>query len=341
MGSYVSPNGNGDTFANTRHRVSSALAAYTPLAYKTFGSGILSVTYKLSFLRSLVLSRLLFAVHTLLPTGRDLKAMNGCYMRGLRRIAGAPRFSSDCNITDRQMRAQVHQPSLDCIILRLRLAFAARVCRDRPEVLLALLHLRVGSNSDCLPWVRQLSGDINVVKETLHKADWPGLLESPSFWYDRMRHAHEWHAMLGTVFFLDSICDSQVAAAPDGPVRPFACPDCKRAFATARALETHAWIKHLKRNIIRECVPSDVCPCCHTDFQQRIRCLAHLSDRRRPRCRLWVLQHLPRLPPDEIARLDLIDRALRRDAQRQGRSHHIAKGAARASSGRVVGRASA
>ncbi|CAK0905350.1 unnamed protein product, partial [Prorocentrum cordatum] len=34
--------------------------------------------------------------------GRDLKAMNSCCMRGLRRIAGALRFSSDCNIADRQ-----------------------------------------------------------------------------------------------------------------------------------------------------------------------------------------------------------------------------------------------
>ena len=333
--------GNGDTFANTKHRVSSALAAYAPLAYKTFGSDLLSVRHRLAFLRSLVLSRLLVAVHTLVPTGRDLKAMNGCYMRGLRRIAGVPRFSPENNTTDRQVRDLLQQPSLDCLIVRARLAFAARVCRDRPAELLALLHLRVGGEAGRLPWVAQLAKDVDVLKDALAISQWPSLFEGPQFWHDKMSQPHAWSNMIDSVFFTVSVCDRQKDASGSRAVHQFVCPDCDCAFASSRALESHARVKHLKRNIIREFVPSAVCPCCQTDFVQRVRCLAHLSDRRRPRCRDWVLRHCRRLSPATVVRLDQADRELRRAAQRSGRSHVIAKGAARNSSGRVVGRASA
>ena len=50
---------------NTKHWVSSAMAAYGPLAFKTFGSELLTTADRLAFLRSLVLSRFLFAVRTL------------------------------------------------------------------------------------------------------------------------------------------------------------------------------------------------------------------------------------------------------------------------------------
>ncbi|CAK0891691.1 unnamed protein product [Prorocentrum cordatum] len=175
LGYFVCVMGNGDTFANTRHRVSSALAAYAPLACKTFGSDLLSVQHRLAFLRSA-----LFAGHTLVPTGRDLKAMSGCYMRGLRRIASVPRFSPENSTTDRQIRDTLQQPSLDCLLARARLAFAARVCRDRPAELLALLHLRAGCDSSRLPWVTQLASDVDVLLNFLAISQWPSLFAGPA-----------------------------------------------------------------------------------------------------------------------------------------------------------------
>ena len=55
-----------------------------------------------------------------------------------------------------------------------------------------------------------------------------------------------------------------------------------------------------------------------------MRCLAHLSDRRRPKCADWVHANCKKLPTGVVAKLDAIDLALRKAAQRLGRSDHIA-----------------
>ena len=165
--------------------------------------------------------------------------------------------------------------------------------------------------------------------------------DAPQFWRDKMLQPGAWSNILDASLFTESVCDRQKYAYGPRFLRPLVCQECDCVFASSRALESHAGVKHLKRNIIREFVPSAVCPCCKTDFARCIRCLARLSDRRRPRCRDWVLRRCRRLPPTTVARLDQADRELRRAAQRSGRSHVIAKGAARNRSGRVVGRASA
>eukprot|EP00972_Heterocapsa_arctica_P011817 1731525-Heterocapsa_arctica.AAC.1 len=67
------------------------MSAYSPIAVKAFGSELISTILKLSFARSLILSRLLFNVHTTVPTARDTMAYNGVYMRVLRHIAGDAR----------------------------------------------------------------------------------------------------------------------------------------------------------------------------------------------------------------------------------------------------------
>ena len=61
------------------------------------------------------------------------------------------------------------------------------------------------------------------------------------------------------------------------------------------------------------------------DYQDRVRCLAHLSDSRRPRCWLEFMATGPTpLSQSDLERLDAADRRLRRQAQQAGRSHHIA-----------------
>eukprot|EP00973_Karenia_brevis_P038102 5252144-Karenia_brevis.AAC.1 len=53
----------GECFANTQHRVQSAMAAYSPISAKVFGNPAIGLQHRLSFVRSLVVSKLLFAVH--------------------------------------------------------------------------------------------------------------------------------------------------------------------------------------------------------------------------------------------------------------------------------------
>lgn len=153
-------------------------------------------------------------------------------------------------------------------------------------------------------------------------------------------HTESWKVIVDTLFFTESICDKHDLK-DDAVVRPHVCVDCQRSFITAKALESHSRAAHGKRNAIREYVATAKCLCCGTDFVQRIRCLVHFSDRRRPRCRQWVLQHMPKLSSTTVTELDAVDSELRREAQRAGRTHVIARGCARNNDGKVVGRAAA
>ena len=110
------------------------------------------------------------------------------------------------------------------------------------------------------------------------------------------------------------------------------------AFTTGRGLQSHQRAKHGARLQIRCYLSGSKCPACGTEFVQRLRLIAHVSDSRRPRCRDWLLSHCPRLPDAEVAKLDEVDRELRRSAQRAGHSHNLAVAPARTASGKVTGR---
>ena len=103
-------------------------------------------------------------------------------------------------------------------------------------------------------------------------------------------------------------------------------------------MASHRRTKHGVRNDIRLYVQNAVCPCCLTDFQQRLRCIAHLSDPRRPKCRSWILENVVQIPDAVARKLDLQDNELRKAARRAGRSHHIANGTAKNALGSIVGR---
>ena len=100
----------------------------------------------------------------------------------------------------------------------------------------------------------------------------------------------------------------------------------------------HARVKHNARLAIRTLVPTAMCPACGIDYRQRLRCLAHLSDKRRGKCATWVLEHCAPLPPEQVEQLDREDKALRLAAQRDGHSHHLARLPALRPDGRPIGR---
>ena len=90
------------------------MAAYSPVAVKVFGSQFVTTEFKVTFMRSLVESRLFFNAHILVMSLRALRAMNGSYMRVVRRIADDVRFGK-CEGNDMQARLSIGVPSIDCI----------------------------------------------------------------------------------------------------------------------------------------------------------------------------------------------------------------------------------
>eukprot|EP00972_Heterocapsa_arctica_P090978 13423398-Heterocapsa_arctica.AAC.1 len=63
------------------------MAAYAPLAFWLFGCKRLSTSLRMSFVRSLILSRLTFNAHVRHLQPRELCVLNNPYVRALRRIA--------------------------------------------------------------------------------------------------------------------------------------------------------------------------------------------------------------------------------------------------------------
>ena len=114
------------------------------------------------------------------------------------------------------------------------------------------------------------------------------------------------------------------------------------SWSTQKALASHMRAKHKEKCMFRVYIDADgVCPVCKTQFKSRIRCLAHVSDKRRTKCSsALVAGHYKQLATVTVERLDLSDREERRLAQQSGHSQPIAKGSARTACGRVIGRTS-
>ena len=112
-------------------------------------------------------------------------------------------------------------------------------------------------------------------------------------------------------------------------------------FASSRALESHQRSKHGTRNFMKCYIDgSGRCPSCKTVFKARVSVLNHVNDRRRPKCKEFILEHCQPLETSTVGELDLADNELRKAARRSGRSQHIVTAPAIAQDGRVVGRAS-
>ena len=270
------------------------------------------------FARSLLLTRLLFGVYVLVPSPRHLKLMNSVYMVILRRIADEPRFRR-VEHTDRQIRELLDQPAIECLISRMRLLYCAKLERVRPAALMAILHAR--PKGRCLPWVRQLASDTELLRGLL-PADFPSLFEGPDAWRNLMLDEAGWKNLVHRVHFIESVCDTK-AVSPGERALAHEC-HCGKAFATMKALESHQRAQHGTRLDIQDYLPSSSCPACGKDFQERLRLISHLSDRRRPKCREWIKAHCSRLPAEKAVELRNADCVLRRKAQQNGHSHHLA-----------------
>ena len=233
----------------------------------------------------------------------------------------------DVQFTDLQVRALLKVPSIDCLIARLRLAYLARISRSRPRALLGLLHLRVGAKR--LPWVIEAAKDCHRLRDHgVLPATYPDFFEEPEAWQSLLEDPVRWKHLVDGLYFVESVtdrCAPDTADAVNGRLLAFACDRCDSCFASQTALESHCRAKHGDRLQIRKYFRESVCPCCGTDFRERIRCVGHLSNRRRSACSDWVRLHVQPMLEAEVSRLDQIDRELRREAWRSGHSTHLAK----------------
>eukprot|EP00972_Heterocapsa_arctica_P108574 15988393-Heterocapsa_arctica.AAC.1 len=130
----------GSLHLDALHKKSAAMQAYGPLATKVFGSPVVPLDLKMCFFWSLVLSRLLYNAHVLVPAMRYVRVLSSVYMRVVRRVFASPRFGPDDS--DLTVRRRFRLPSVDCLLRRARLRFLGRVVLRQPPALLAILGTR-------------------------------------------------------------------------------------------------------------------------------------------------------------------------------------------------------
>ena len=137
-----------------RQRTSSAMAAYGPIAMKVFGPTAIQEHLKLHFVRALILSRLLYNIHTLVMTPAGLTKLSAVYIRVLRRVVDDPRYSAKVLHSDLEVRTLLEMPSLDALIVQKRLKYYQRVALRSPQALVSLLQVEI--HGQRLPWIDQL-----------------------------------------------------------------------------------------------------------------------------------------------------------------------------------------
>ena len=161
--------------------------------------------------------------------------------------------------------------------------------------------------------------------------------DEPLIWAGLMRDAKGWHDIAHAFFFTVSVLDGH--ARIDGTSSlSYTCGICSKSVSTRRAQLQHQRMSHGWRDPINKFIDgSGVCPCCKSVCFTRLRVLAHVTDKRRKKCRDTLLlgSIIPPLPPKEIDRLDDFDRDARNEFRKLGRSHAIACGSARTAEGHV------
>ncbi|CAK0895893.1 unnamed protein product [Prorocentrum cordatum] len=185
------------SLANVTHRSSSTMKAYVPLAWKLDGAVRVLEAHKLIFARALLFTRLFFGVRVVVLAPKQLKHLNITYMVRLRRVANQPRFTCTDH-SDWQIREMLHQPTTECILVRMRLTYSARLVRHRPAALLPLLHCRPGGRP--LPWTRQLWEDVELLRP-FSPDGFPTFQDGPDNWHDLMMQGQVWKTLVVRIIF--------------------------------------------------------------------------------------------------------------------------------------------
>ena len=275
---------------------------------KVFGSPAVGTTLKLQFMWSLVLSRLLFNVHTTVPTPKYIKQLNNVYMHVLRRIADKCRFER--TVRDIEVRQILCMPSIDCIIMISRLRYLSRLVQSRPPALLALLSSRPRSTS--LAWVQLAVRDMQTLRARVSLcSSLPDPADGPQQWTSFiLEDPVRCSLAVNTLHFEESSCDPLPAPKQQDneAVTQHICSDCSACFATSKALKAHQRTKHGLRAPQRYFANEDgICQVCGTCYNARLRLLAHLCDSRRTQCWTRICTDPRSYSKIQQAQVDILD----------------------------------
>lgn len=339
LGCIVEESGN--LVPEARNREKSALTAFAPIAKRILHSIMLGMKRRIRLAWSLVMSRLLFGVHTWSNfNGQARGIIYSVYMRVWRRVAGDPRYCKT-RWNDLEVRTLLGVPSLDCYMRQKRLIYLSRLAGAKFDALHAVLQQK-GNHGEYLPWVNMLIDDLCVLKNAL-----PGKLESmpdprqnlDAYWRLARDHQNEWRALV--VLYHDVAEDPRNIrkdkrttsrnANHSSPV--LECGTCGEGFADQRRLATHQWAKHGTKSDIRTYVGDiSLCPICKTDFVSRARLIKHLSERRarakhrRTTCRQAFMSSVTyRVTDGILLKLESRDKNMYRCARKAGHMHVIAE----------------
>ena len=220
---------NASILPEMRQRTSSAMAAYGPIAMKVFGSSAIQDELKLHFVRALILSRLLYNVHTLVMIPVGLRRLNAVYIRVLRRIADDPRYSTKVLHNDREIRILLDMPFIDALVLQKRFKYYQRLTTRMLEALVTLLQSQVGAKR--LPWIDQLYKDLLAPHALSHqvRGKLPQRMDNtpraPRF--DLMRETPDyWNEMIGAIAYVESCIDSGPFHEHDETMHACLCMQC-------------------------------------------------------------------------------------------------------------------
>ena len=325
-----------------------ALAAYSPIAMKVFGSRHLTLDLKQWMFTTVVMSRLVFNLQVVVPSRRFLIILNDVYIRGHRRMHDACRIGDGCE-SDLAFRERTGTPSIDCLLCRARLRYIGRIVRSQPPSLIALLRQRIAGKRPA--WVELVVRDMLRMQQTVARCSSLRHPDAhPEAWMQRAADdPRSWSQDIAVLHFTDSVCDREAAVAGSTHERPFACFECSVAFSSEKQLALHRSRHHGERCPQRHygVVHSDgtaPCPVCGAVFSARLALLKHFCDKRRGVC--WSTieatpERFARLTAPQLRKLDDADRLLRKAGRSQGHSHAIVPGGCRRQDGTPCGRATA
>ena len=318
LGGYVQSEGG--LLSEARWRAQQAMAAYAPMAYRVFGCPAVCLWLRYLLLQSMILSRLLYMVHTLVPTPKFVQVIQSVYMRVLRRMHDQCSYQRT-EESDLELRRRIQQPSIDCLMMRARLRYFRRLVLGSPKVLVALLHSRV--NGARLPWCELLICDLKWLRlrsniDSFCSAPCPD--QDPHWWYV-CACSTEWCARVSRVYFVESVADPPKVSEPaPAEVQPFRCPTCSASFPDSRRLSAHRQRAHNWRKAAHRKVDgSGMCPVCGATFKNRIDVLKHLANVRACSDALES-EFYNEIPTALLRELEDADRRLRLQARHEGRS---------------------
>ena len=143
-------------------------------------------------------------------------------------------------------------PSIDCIVRRRRLAYLARLARNPPKPLTALLQSR--QDGKPLPWIATVINDLHILKESTGSTleEMPDPETAPEAWLELMvKYPSEWEAIVKAYYTPYNDVERIAKHNDPSPTANHLCSLCNKGFETEKALLQHKRRKHGVRNDIR------------------------------------------------------------------------------------------